>query len=83
MRISPSEVSAAQHLETTLGRHLLVAKDMSNEVLSGLESCYRIFRSKICLGNEEDNSCIQVLFTGKPPGNVSSRKLPCTLTALF
>lgn len=46
---------------------MLVAKGVSNEVLSGLESCYRIFRSKIYLGNEEDCSCIQVLFRGKPP----------------
>lgn len=43
-----------------------VAKDMSNKLVSSLESGYRIFRSTIYLSNEEDCSRIQVLFRRRP-----------------
>lgn len=79
----PTELSKAQCWGTTLGRQVFVAKEMSNEVLSGSESSYRLFRSKRNLGNEEDCSYISILFRGQPSRACITRETPVQVDGII
>ena len=62
---------------------MLVAKDMSNEILSGLQSSCRNFRRKINLRNEEDGSSVQIRFKGQSPMMCIIREIPMPIDGII